>query len=575
MDKIWIPHYETSVPHTINPDVYPSLAHLLQDSFERYSDHIAFQNLNSTVSYAEVEMHSRHFASYLQHELGLEKGDRVAVMLPNLIQYPVALFGILRAGLIAVNTNPLYTAEEVTHQLNDSGAKAIIVLTNFAHTIEQALPQLSDLRHVIVTEVGDMFSWAKRQIVNLVVKHIKKMVPPFRIGNTKSFLECLSKGAHYPMKEVDITGEDIAFLQYTGGTTGVAKGAILTHRNMVANVSQASAWIEHLIDKGKESIVTALPLYHIFSLTANCLTFFKFGARNILITNPRDIAGFIAEIKTLRFTVFTGVNTLFNALLNHPNFKTVDFSHLKYTLSGGMSLQESVASRWHQVVGIPIREAYGLTETCPAVTINPFYVDSFNGSIGLPLPSTDIAILDEDGKSLPVGEAGELCIKGPQVMQGYWQRPIETANVFTEDGWLKTGDVAQMDENGFIYIVDRKKDMIIVSGFNVYPNEIEAVIAELSGVVEVGVVGVPYENTGERVKACIVRKDPALTAEAVIAHCRQHLTAYKIPKIIEFVDELPKTNVGKILRRALREKQAIENIIAAEPVPSLKCTAAK
>lgn len=555
MEKIWLPHYPSKVPNEINPEAYTSLADLLAYCFQTYPNRIAYQNMGVTLTYRELEEKSNHFSSYLQQVLGLKKGDRVAIMLPNLLQYPVALFGILRAGMVAVNTNPLYTSEEVTHQLNDSGTKVLIVLENFAHTISKALPELHTLQHVITTQIADLFPWPKSTLINLTVKHIKKMVPSFSLKNKTTFNEALRLGSKKPYKKIDITSSDIAFLQYTGGTTGVAKGAVLTHRNMVSNVEQASHWISPIFEKGTEDeiIITALPLYHIFSLTANCLTFLKHGAKNILITNPRDISGFIKEIKKVHFTSMTGVNTLFNALLNHDEFKKVDFSKLKYTLSGGMSLQGSVAKRWHEVTGKPILEAYGLTETSPAVTMNPHYIKAFNGSIGLPVPSTEISIRDEAGNELPINESGELCIRGPQVMQGYWQRPIETLNVLDKQGWLKTGDVARIDEKGFIYIVDRIKDMIIVSGFNVYPNEIEAIISKLSSVLEVGVIGIPCENSGEKIKACIVKKDQSLKSEDIINHCRQYLTGYKIPKIIEFVDELPKTNVGKIMRRALRK----------------------
>lgn len=557
VEKIWLANYPKDVPHTVETNAFASLADLLESTFERYPNNIAYQNMNETLTYAEVDEQSRAFASFLQNTLELQQGDRIALMMPNILQYPIALFGVMRAGMVVVNTNPLYTAEEVTHQLNDSGAKAILVLSNFAHTVSEAIPNLRHLQHVIVTQLGDAFSWPKRSMVNFVVKYVKRMVPNYHIKNAIDYRSAIESGRKQKYVKPFLTGDDMALLQYTGGTTGVAKGAILTHRNMVSNVEQASSWIAPDFDQeNNEIIITALPLYHIFSLTANCLTFLKHGARNILITNPRDIAGFIKDIKDVKFTSFTGVNTLFNALLNNPNFKNVDFSKLKYTLSGGMSLQESVANRWQKVTNTPILEAYGLTETSPAVTMNPSYVTKFNGSIGLPVPSTEISIRDENGNELPVNQAGELCIRGPQVMKGYWQRPIETLNVLSEDGWLKTGDIAKIDEKGFVYIVDRIKDMIIVSGFNVYPNEIEGVISLLDGVLEVGVIGVPSEESGEKVKACIVKKYPELTEVKVIAHCREHLTGYKIPKIIEFVDELPKTNVGKIMRRALRNTRS-------------------
>ena len=557
MEKIWLANYPESVPHDINPEEYSSLVDLLEFCFKSYPNNVAYQNMGEGLTYAELEEKSRQFACYLQNTLGFKQGDRIALMMPNLLQYPIALFGILRAGMVAVNTNPLYTAEEVTHQLNDSGAKAIVVLSNFAHTIATAKPKLNTVQRVITTDIGDAFPWPKRTLVNLTVKHIKRMVPSYQLTHSTTFLNALKSGSKSAYRRPLLTGLDSAFLQYTGGTTGVAKGAVLTHRNMVSNVEQASSWISPVFNEGeKELIITALPLYHIFSLTANCLTFLKHGARNILITNPRDIPGFIKEIKDVQFTSFTGVNTLFNALLNDPNFADVDFSKLKYTLSGGMSLQESVATRWHDVTKTPILEAYGLTETSPAVTMSPSYIEKFNGSIGLPVPSTEISIRDENGEELGINESGELCIRGPQVMKCYWERPIETLNVLDENGWLKTGDIARVDEKGFVYIVDRIKDMIIVSGFNVYPNEVEAVISLLDDVLEVGVIGVPHEESGERVKACIVKKNPNLTSEAITAHCREHLTGYKIPKIIEFVEELPKTNVGKIMRRALRNTQA-------------------
>jgi long-chain acyl-CoA synthetase len=552
VEKIWLKQYQQGVPETISADEHSSLVELFEQSCKTYKDKVAFSNLGSEMSYGELDTLSLNFASFLQNDLGLKKGERVAIMMPNLLQYTVALFGILRAGLVAVNTNPLYTADELTHQINDSGAQTIVVLANFAHTVEQALPNMQ-LKHVIVTQLGDLFSVAKKIIVNAVVKYIKKMVPHYTIANEISFCNALKKGESHPFTPVDITHEDIAFLQYTGGTTGVSKGAILTHHNMVSNVLQASAWVTPLFDESGEIIITALPLYHIFSLTANCLTFLKVGAKNILITNPRDIPAFIDEIKNVKFTAITGVNTLFNALLHHEKFEEVDFSKLKLALSGGMALQKSVALHWKKITKSSILEAYGLTETSPAATMNPMYLSEYSGSIGVPIPSTDISVRDDDGKELPLGEEGELCIKGPQVMQGYWQRPDETEKVFWEDGFLRTGDVARIDEKGFVYLVDRKKDMIIVSGFNVYPNEIEQVITMHPDVLEAGVIGITDEHSGERVKACIVRKSEGLTKEDIIAHCREHLTAYKIPKDIEFHDELPKTNIGKILRRALKE----------------------
>lgn len=564
MDKVWLKYYQEGVPHEIDINEHSSLVSLFEDSCRRYSKKIAYVNLGCEVTYEELEEKSRQFAVYLQHGLGLKKGARVALMMPNLLQYPIALFGILRAGCIAVNTNPLYTTDEFVHQMNDSGAEVLIVLANFAHTVEKALPKTKAIKHIIVTQIGDIFPLMKRLIVNAAVKYVKKLVPAYHLPQVIYFNDTLNLGKKNELTPVQLNHQDIAFLQYTGGTTGIAKGAILTHGNMVANVLQASAWISPLKIDGEDVIITALPLYHIFSLTANCLTFLKAGAKNILITNPRDIPHFIDQIKDTGFTAITGVNTLFNALLHNPKFREIDFSKLKCALAGGMALQKSVAIKWREMTKFPILEAYGLTETSPAATINPMYLEEYNGSIGLPIPSTTISIRNEAGAEVPIGEAGELCIKGPQVTQGYWQRPEETALVFTDDGFLKTGDIARVDEKGFVYLVDRKKDLIVVSGFNVYPNEVEQVISMLPGVLEVGVVGIHDEESGERVKACIVKKDPALTAEQVIAHCREHLTGYKIPKVVEFYKELPKTNVGKILRRALKANaEKIEELSVA------------
>lgn len=559
MDKRWFEQYQNGVPHEIDPSQYLSLVSLFKESCSHYAHRVAYSNLRSEITYSQLDHLSRDLAAYFQ-QLGLKKGARIAIMMPNLLQYPVTLFAILRAGFVVVNTNPLYTPDEVVHQMNDSGAEAIVVLANFAKTVEKALPALTSVKHVIITQVGDLFPTVKRFIVNFVVKHIKKMVPAFKIPHAVTYNYALLEGNQATLHHVELNHEDIAFLQYTGGTTGVAKGAILTHGNMVANVLQAYTWLAPLGISNQDIIVTALPLYHIFSLTANCLTFMKIGAKNILITNPRDLSHFIDEIKNSGFTAITGVNTLFNSLLNHPKFKDIDFSKLKLALSGGMALQKSVSLRWVEMTKTRVLEAYGLTETSPAATINPMYMEGYNGSIGLPLPSTDVSIREDDDTEVAIGSSGELCIKGPQVMAGYWNRPDETALVFTKDGFLKTGDIARMDEEGFIYLVDRKKDMIVVSGFNVYPNEVEQVIGMHPGVLEVGVVGIVDGESGERVKACIVKKDPDLTAEQIVSHCREHLTAYKIPKIIEFFNELPKTNVGKILRRALKD-QAVETTI--------------
>lgn len=557
MDKRWFEQYQNGVPHEIDPSQYSSLVALFKESCTNYAEKIAYTNMGSTITFAELDELSRDFAAYLQ-QLKLKKGSRIAIMLPNVLQYPVALFGILRAGYVVVNTNPLYTTDEVVHQMNDSGAEAIVVLANFAKTVEKALPLVPALKHVIVTQVGDLFPTLKRILFNAVIKYVKKMVPAYSIPHAVAFNYALLEGKQSTMHHVELTHDDIAFLQYTGGTTGVAKGAILTHGNLVANVLQAYAWIAPGGIGENEIIVTALPLYHIFSLTANCLTYLKIGAKNILITNPRDMTHFINEIKNSGFTTITGVNTLFNGLLNNPKFKEIDFSKLKVSLAGGMALQKSVALRWKEVTQAPILEAYGLTETSPAATINPLSLSEYNGSIGLPLPSTDILILDDKEQEVPIGSSGEICIKGPQVTPGYWNRPDETALVFTPNGYLKTGDIGRMDEEGYIYLVDRKKDMLLVSGFNVYPNEVEQVIAMHPGVLEVGVVGVMDKESGERVKACIVKRDPDLTAEQVIAYCREHLTAYKVPKVVEFFNELPKTNVGKILRRALKDNVTIE-----------------
>ncbi len=550
MDKIWLESYQKGVPHEIKLDDYKSIVELFESSCQKHSSRTSFENLGTALTYQALDELSTQFAAYLQ-SLGLKKGDRVAVMMPNLLQYPIAIFGILKAGLIVVNTNPLYTASELTHQMNDSGSKAIIVLANFAQTVEKSLANMPNLKHVIVTELGDLFPGLKRLLVNAVVKYVKKMVPKYTLPSAIQFRHALEKGKTLSFQPVDLSIEETAFLQYTGGTTGLAKGAVLSHQNLLANVAQATAWLsqENVTD---EVIITALPLYHIFSLTANCLTFLKFGAKNILITNPRDIPHFIKEIKNQKFTTFTGVNTLYNALTHHPDFKQVDFSRLKLALAGGMALQKTVSEQWKGITGSFILEAYGLTETSPAVTINPLDLKDYNGSIGLPLPSTDVSIRDDKGKELPVGEEGELCIKGPQVMSEYWNKPEETANVFWKDGYLRSGDIAKLDEKGFVYIVDRKKDMILISGFNVYPNEVEHVLSMHPGILEAGVVGVKDEEGNEKVKAFVVKEDDTLTEEAIIKHCKEHLTAYKIPKLIEFTDELPKTNVGKILRRALR-----------------------
>nr|WP_241242364.1 long-chain-fatty-acid--CoA ligase FadD [Thalassotalea sp. G2M2-11] len=542
--------YPPGVPFEIDPDKYTSLVELFNKYAGIYANRAAFINMGAEISYAELEQQAKAFAAYLQQELGLKKGDKFAIMVPNCLQYPIALFGALMAGLTVVNVNPLYTARELEHQLKDSGAKAMLIIENFAHTLEQVIDN-TPLERVILTSLGDRLGFIKGNIVNLVVKYAKKMVPAFSLKNTVRFNHVLNKGSSLPYTPVLLKGDDLAFLQYTGGTTGVSKGAMLTHRNMVSNLQQAKAAIKPLVEEGKELVVTALPLYHIFALTANCLTFITLGGTNLLITNPRDMPGFVKELSKYQFTALTGVNTLFNGLLNTPGFDQLDFSHLKVSLGGGMAVQRPVAERWEKVTGTRLLEGYGLTECAPLVTICPYNQTHYTGSIGLPASSTDIRIVRDDGTDAEIGEAGEMWVKGPQVMAGYYNRPEATEEIL-KDGWLATGDVAEMDDKGFFKIVDRKKDMIIVSGFNVFPNEIEEVIASLNSVLEVAAVGVPHEICGEEVKVFVVAKDKSLTKEEIITHCRANLTNYKVPKLVEFRDELPKTNVGKILRRELR-----------------------
>ncbi len=553
MDRVWLASYPKGVPADIDPGEFASVGQLFETSCKRYGDADAYVNMDKAISYTELDALSARFAAYLQGELKLPRGARVALMMPNCLQYPVALFGALRAGYVVVNCNPLYTPRELEHQLTDAGAETIVILENFCHTLEQALPH-TPVKNVVVTGLGDLLGFPKGAIVNLVVRHVKKMVPRWQVPGCVRFGDALARGAAHSLQPVQVGHEDLAFLQYTGGTTGVAKGAELTHRNILANLQQACAWLKPVLGTDTHTIITALPLYHIFSLTANCLTFMRLGARNVLITNPRDIPGFVKELAKHRFTAITGVNTLFNALLNNPDFARLDFSALRIALGGGMAVQRAVAEKWKQVTGVTLVEAYGLTETSPAVTINPMDLADYNGAIGLPLSSTEISIRDDQGNELPLGQAGELCVRGPQVMRGYYKRSDETAKVMTADGFLRTGDIAVVDEKGFIRLVDRKKDMILVSGFNVYPNEVEDVVASCPGVLECAAVGVPDERSGEAVKLFVVRKDPALTVEAIIHHCRENLTAYKVPHHIEFRDELPKTNVGKILRRALRDE---------------------
>ena len=555
MDKVWLKSYPAGVPAEIDVNQYASVREVLEESCAKYGPRRAYSCMGKAITFTELDDLSATFGAFLQGR-GLAKGARVALMMPNILQYPVCLFGTLRAGYTVVNTNPLYTARELEHQLTDSGAEVIVVVENFAHTLAEVLGK-TKLKHVVVTSIGEMLG-LKGLLVDFVLRRVKKMVPPWRIDGAISLRSALAEGRRRKLETVAIGHDDIAFLQYTGGTTGVAKGAMLQHRNIVANLLQAGAWVRPFLGEQAHVVITPLPLYHIFSLTANCLTFMTLGGENVLITNPRDIPGFVKELGRHRFTAFTGVNTLFNALLNNADFHKLDFSPLQMTLGGGMAVQKAVAERWQEVTGKPLIEAYGLTETSPAVTINPLDLQQYNGSIGLPVPSTDMELRDDDRHAVPLGKPGEIWVKGPQVMAGYWHRPDETAKVIDDRGWLATGDVGVMDERGFVRIVDRKKDMILVSGFNVYPNEIEDVIAMMPGVREVAAVGVPDEKSGEAVKVVVVRKDPTLTADQVKAYAREYLTGYKHPRYVEFRDELPKTNVGKILRRELRDSRPAE-----------------
>lgn len=552
MEKIWLKSYPSGVPTDINPDVYHSIVEVFEQSCRQYSQRPSYYNLGKTISFNELDQYSRYFAAYLQQVLKLKKGDRLAIMLPNSLQYPIAMLGAFRAGLIVVNVNPLYTSNELTHQLNDANANAILMLANFTDTLEKSLPDLPMLKHIIVTQLGDLLAPIKGFFVNFALKYIYKKIPRCRLPHVIYFNDAIKEGKTKLLSPIPINSDDTAFLQYTGGTTGVSKGAVLTHRNMIANMEQANAWFSNRLHPGQEIVITALPLYHIFSLMANCLFFTKIGGLNVLITNPRDLPSMIKELRKFKFTAITGVNTLFNALLNNPDFKSLDFSHLSLVLGGGMAVQSAVAEKWEKVTGVHILEAYGLTETSPCVTINPTNLTTFNGSIGLPVPSTDICILNDAHQEVPLGEPGELGVKGPQVMKEYWNNPAETAKVFTKDGWLLTGDMATVDQQGYVRLLERKKDMILVSGFNVYPNEIEDIIAKMPGVLEVAVIAVPDENSGEAPKAFIVTNGKAVTGQEVTDFCRKYLTPYKIPKHIVFIDELPKSNVGKILRRALR-----------------------
>ena len=552
-DRVWLRQYPKGVPSDIDADSVASVAAMLEDAFQRYAALPAFSCLGGTLSYADVDRLSAAFASYLQHDLQLRRGDRVAIMMPNLLAYPVALFGVLRAGLCVVNVNPLYTPREVEHQLCDAGARVLVVVENFCHTVQAALPKLP-VERVIVARMGDLLPSARGWVTNLVVRRVRKLVPAWKIADHVRFTDALERGATRPFRRETLNRQDLAFLQYTGGTTGRAKGAQLSHGNILANVLQIRAWIGPAMNTGDEPecIVTALPLYHVFALTVNCLTFVTFGGRNLLITDPRDMKGFVKQLSQNRISAITGVNTLFNGLLNQPDFAKLNFSGLRLVVGGGAAVLKATAERWHAVTGTRLVEGYGLTETSPVVCFTPIDKLEWSGSIGLPLPSTWVVIRDDDNRDVPVGHPGELCVKGPQVMSGYWQRSEETAAAFTADGYLRTGDIATMDERGFFTIVDRKKDMIIVSGFNVYPNEVENVVAQHPGVLECACVGVPDENTGEAVKVFVVKKDPTLTPEELRRHCKQSLTNYKVPRQIEFRDQLPKSPIGKILRKELR-----------------------
>ena len=552
MDKIWLKNYPPGVPAEINPDEYPSLKHMYEEACRNHAAQPAFSNMGRTLSYAEVDELSRRFGAWLQKEAGLKKGDRIAIMMPNVLQYPIAIFGALRAGLTVVNTNPLYTAREVEHQLNDSGATVMVLYEGACATLQEVVRQ-TPLKTVIVTGIGDMLGFPKGAITNFVVRHVKKMVPAWNLPGHVRFADVLSKGASLTLDPVDLGPEDIAFLQYTGGTTGVAKGAVLTHRNLVANTIQIVTW-GNLGEIPGAVVITALPMYHIFALTSNCLTFVYVGGQNVLITNPRDMKGFVEELAKVKATFITGVNTLYNGLLNTPGFDQLDFGSMKVALGGGMAVQAAVSERWRKVTGRDICQGWGLTETSPVATCNRVDELSFTGSIGYPLPSTEISIRDDDGNELPVGSVGEICVRGPQVMQGYWNRPEETDKVMLPGGWLRTGDIGRMDEKGLSYIEDRKKDMILVSGFNVYPNEVEGVVAKMAGVLEVAAVAQDDEKSGEVVALFVVKKDPALTKEDVVTFCKRELTGYKVPRAVYFRDELPKTNVGKILRRDLRDE---------------------
>lgn len=554
MEKIWLKSYPEGVPADITQEAsaYPSLTAMMLESCEQYKDRVAYDSMSSTITYGELEQRSAHFGAWLQ-SIGVQKGERVALMMPNILQYPICLLGTLRIGAAVVNTNPLYTASELKHQLSDSGATTIVIAENFAHTLQEVIHE-TQIKNVVVTSLGELLGGLKGPITDFVVRRVKKLIPQWNLPGAVKLRDALKMGAQLRLAEPTLSQDDLALLQYTGGTTGVAKGTILTHGNMVHNVCQAQAWVRPYIDTTNAgSVVTALPLYHIFAFTANCLVFMRLGARNLLIVNPRDIKTFVKELDKAPFSYLTGVNTLFNALLQSDDFKKLDFSAFQIALGGGMAVQETVAKRWLQVTGVPISQAYGLTETSPAATINPMDATEFTGSIGLPIPSTDIAIRDDAQHDMPIGESGEICIRGPQVTPGYWNRPDETKKAFDDNGFLRTGDIGYMNEAGYIYILDRKKDMILVSGFNVYPNEIEAVAIEHPDIIEAAAIGIPDEHSGEVVKLYVISRNPNLTQEEVIAHLRKRLTSYKIPKVVDFRDDLPRTNVGKVLRRKLKE----------------------
>lgn len=550
-DQPWFKFYPESVPHEVDVHAFESVVDLFEESVGKYKDDVAYESMGKQLSFSQLDKLSGDFAAYLQNVLKMKKGDRIGIQMPNLLQYPVVMFGALRAGLIVVNVNPLYTSREMKHQYSDAGVDAIVILANFGHNLEKIRKDLK-VKHIIITEIGDLLGGLKGTIVSLVVKHVKKMVPAYAIPEALKFKDTLKKGAQSQFERIDIARTDPAYLQYTGGTTGVSKGAELSHGNIVANMQQISAWMKPRLKEREEIVITALPLYHIFALTVNCLSMLKIGAHNVLITNPKDMPAFCKEMSKHKFSVFVGVNTLFNGLLNNEAFRKLDFSGLKVSVGGGMAVQKAVAEKWESVTGCPLAEGYGLTETSPVVSCNPIDGTERIGTIGLPMPNTSVKVIDEEGNDLPVGEKGELCIKGPQVMKGYWNRPEETEKVLVGE-WFKTGDIAIIDQDGFIKIVDRKKEMILVSGFNVYPNEVENVIGSHEKVLEVGVIGMPDPNSTERVVAYVVPKEKSVTSSEIIAFAKRELTNYKVPKEVYFVDELPKSNVGKILRRIVKE----------------------